>query len=62
MRRPRYRLLSRFASPATWYGGTLTSTASSGPAPANSTVPITYDVRCRCRSTAALGAAAVPLV
>ena len=45
-----------------WYGGTLTSAASSSSAPMNSTVPMTYDVRCRCRSTAAFGSPVVPLV
>ena len=47
-------------TPAMWYGGTLTRLASSSSALANSTVPITYDVRWRWRSTAALGAAVVP--
>ena len=41
--------------PATWYGGTLTSAASSSDACMNSTDPKTYDTRCRWRSTAALG-------
>ena len=38
-RRPAKRFDSRLATPATWYGGTATSTVSSGLALANSTVP-----------------------
>ena len=48
--------------PAMWYGGTLTSAASSSSAPMNSTVRSTYDARCRWRRTAALGSPVVPLV
>ncbi len=49
-----------FDTPAMWYGGTLTRLAASSSALANSTVPITYDVRWRWRRTAAFGAAVVP--
>ncbi len=38
-RRPANVFESMFAIPATWYGGTATSTASSSPAPPNSTEP-----------------------
>src|SRR5262245_39549811 len=48
--------------PATWYGGTLTSAASSSAAAPNSTEPRMYDTRCLWRSTAAFGGPVVPLV
>ena len=51
-----------FDTPAMWYGGTLTRLAASSSALANSTELITYDDRCRWRSTAAFGAAVVPEV
>ena len=43
-----------------WYGGTLTSVASSSSALANSKVANTYDTTWRWRSTAALGSPVVP--
>ena len=48
--------------PAMWYGGTLTSAASSSPAEANSSVCRTYELRWLWRSTAALGSPVVPEV
>ena len=62
MRRPANTELSTAEIPATWYGGTLTSWASSSPAPMNSTVVRMYEVRWRWRSTAAFGSPVVPLV
>src|SRR3954470_21487826 len=59
-RRPAYRFDTVLDTPAMWYGGTLTRLAAFSSALANSTVVITYDDRCRCRSTAAFGAAVVP--
>ena len=43
-----------------WYGGTLTSAASSSSALAKSSVENTYDVTWRWRSTAAFGSPVVP--
>ena len=45
-----------------WYGGTLTTAASSSPAPPNSSELTRYDARLRCRRTAAFGSPVVPLV
>ena len=45
-----------------WYGGTLTSAASSSSALAKSSVENTYDVTWRWRSSAALGSPVVPEV
>ena len=41
MRRPTYVDDTTAEIPAMWYGGTVTSVASSSPAAANSSVPIT---------------------
>ena len=48
--------------PAMWYGGTLTSAASSSPADAKSSVCRTYELRWLWRSTAAFGSPVVPEV
>ena len=47
MRRPANTELRTAEIPAMWYGGTLTSWASSSSAPMNSTDVKMYDVRCR---------------
>jgi hypothetical protein len=47
MRRPIHTDERIEAIPAMWYGGTLTSAASVGSAPRNSTLPRTYPVRCK---------------
>ena len=61
-RRPAYTPVITAEMPATWYGGTLTSAASSSSALMKSTVVMTYEARWRWRSTAALGSPVVPLV
>ena len=61
-RRPAYVEVRVPTTPATWNGGAARRFASSPSAEPNSVVVNTYDVRWSCRSTAALGAADVPLV